>query len=131
MSEGMWNEAIDRMLTRVRDTAGRVKEEGFPHWAHLETGEWVTTADGDWTGGYWIGMLWLAVRATGESQYQSWAEPLTDRLRARITPRPSSSRFPSTTAAPWARFSMACRPPRTLLCGPLDDWQRSMRPPFG
>ena len=53
MSEGTWNEAIDRILTRVRDTAGRVKD-GFPHWAHPDSGAWTTTRDGDWTGGYWI-----------------------------------------------------------------------------
>ena len=54
-----WSQAIDRMLARAQDTAARVKE-GFPHWADPETGEWTTTPDGDWTGGHWIGMLWLA-----------------------------------------------------------------------
>ncbi len=59
MDAGAWNEAIDRMLMRVRDTAGRVGD-GFPHWADPESGQWTVTADGDWTGGFWVAMLWLA-----------------------------------------------------------------------
>ena len=52
MSDQRWSEAIDRMLTRVRDTSSRVRS-GFPHWADPDTGEWTTTPDGDWTGGYY------------------------------------------------------------------------------
>ena len=48
MAGGPWGEAIDRVLSRIRDTAGRVKDR-FPHWADPETGQWTTTADGDWT----------------------------------------------------------------------------------
>src|SRR3989442_1117353 len=58
MTNDSWSQAIDRMLARVQDTMARVKE-GFPHWADPETGQWTTTPDGDWTGGYWIGMLWI------------------------------------------------------------------------
>jgi unsaturated chondroitin disaccharide hydrolase len=59
------SEAIDRMLARIQDTAVRVKD-GFPHWADPETGRWQTTPDGDWTGGYWVGMRWLAAAGTGD-----------------------------------------------------------------
>jgi unsaturated chondroitin disaccharide hydrolase len=52
----VWKEAIERMLVRVRDTAERVADS-FPHWADPESGEWTVTADGDWTGGFWVGML--------------------------------------------------------------------------
>jgi unsaturated chondroitin disaccharide hydrolase len=79
----VWQEAIDRMLVRVRDSAERVGD-GFPHWADPETGEWTVTADGDWTGGFWVGMLWLACRGTGEERYRQWAEEWARRLRARI-----------------------------------------------
>jgi unsaturated chondroitin disaccharide hydrolase len=78
-----WNEAIERMLVRVRDTAERVGD-GFPHWADPESGEWTVTGDGDWTGGFWVGMLWLARRGTGEERYRQWAEKWAKRLRARI-----------------------------------------------
>jgi unsaturated chondroitin disaccharide hydrolase len=89
-----WGEAIDRMLVRIQDTAARVME-GFPHWADPATGEWTTTPDGDWTGGYWAGMLWLAATATGDARYRSWAEPLAERLRSRIDAQTVFKSFPA------------------------------------
>ena len=83
MEAGAWNEAIDRMLTRVRDTAGRVGD-GFPHWADPESGRWTVTADGDWTGGFWVAMLWLACHGTGEERYRGWARQWAARMRPRI-----------------------------------------------
>jgi len=83
MESGRWNEAIDRMLARVRDTAGRVGE-GFPHWADSESGHWTVTADGDWTGGFWVAMLWLAYHGTGDERYRRWAEQWAARMRPRI-----------------------------------------------
>lgn len=94
MSAPRWDNAIDRMVTRIRDTAGRVRE-GFPHWADPETGQWTTTRDGDWTGGYWIGMLWLAATATGDPRYRAWAEPLAERLRAHIDAETVFKSFPA------------------------------------
>src|SRR6202035_2358259 len=83
MEPAVWNEAIDRMLTRLRDTAGRVGES-FPHWADPQSGRWTVTADGDWTGGFWVAMLWLACRGTGEERYGLWARQWAPRLRRRI-----------------------------------------------
>jgi UvrD-like helicase C-terminal domain len=48
----MWTEAIGRMQKRMEDTRRRVGS-AYPHWADPETGAWTTTADGDWTGGFW------------------------------------------------------------------------------
>jgi unsaturated chondroitin disaccharide hydrolase len=89
-----WSEAIDRVLLRIQDTAARVTD-GFPHWADPETGQWTTTPDGDWTGGYWIGMLWLAAAATGDARYRSWAAPLAERLRTRIDAETVFKSFPA------------------------------------
>ena len=83
MKTETWNEAIDRMLTRVRDTAARIGD-GFPHWADPESGQWTTTDDGDWTGGFWVAMLWLACQDTGEERYRRWARQWAARLRPRI-----------------------------------------------
>ena len=94
MTNDSWSQAIDRMLARVQDTMARVKE-GFPHWADPETGRWTTTPDGDWTGGYWIGMLWLAATATGDARYRAGAEPLAERLRARISAETVFKSFPA------------------------------------
>ena len=88
-----WTGAIDRMLSRIQDTAGRVKD--FPHWADPETGQWTTTPDGDWTGGCWIGQLWLAAALTGEPRYRAWAEPFVERLRARIDAQTVFKSFPA------------------------------------
>src|SRR2546429_382381 len=94
MTNDSWSQAIDRMLARVQDTMARVKE-GFPHWADPETGQWTATPDGDWTGGYWIGMLWLAATATGDARYRAGAEPLAERLRTRISAETVFKSFPA------------------------------------
>jgi unsaturated chondroitin disaccharide hydrolase len=94
MTNDSWSQAIDRMLARVQDTMAR-GNEGFPHWADPETGQWTTTPDGDWTGGYWIGMLWLAATATGDARYRAGAEPLAERLRARIGAETVFKSFPA------------------------------------
>lgn len=38
-------------------------ETGFPHFADMHTGEWTRSPDGDWTGGFFVGQLWLAAAA--------------------------------------------------------------------
>jgi len=93
VSAEIWNNAIERMLGRMKDTAGRVGER-FPHWANTDTGEWVTTPDGDWTGGYWVGMHWLAHRATGDAKYRRYAEAWVERLRPRIAAQTIFKGFP-------------------------------------
>lgn len=94
MSDGRWSEAIERMLVRVNDTAARVGKE-FPHWADPATGEWTTTPHGDWTGGFWIGMLWLAAAATGDRRYRVLAAPYAECLRARIDAQTVFKAFPA------------------------------------
>ncbi len=93
MATSVWSEAIDRMLVRMRDTAARVKDR-FPHWADPETGEWRTTDDGDWTGGYWVGMHWLAATATGDARYRAWAEAMLPRLGDRVGVQTVFKSFP-------------------------------------
>lgn len=59
MSRNDFLSARARMLERIaqtRDTA----TNGLPHWANTETGQWTFTPDGDWTGGAFVGELWLA-----------------------------------------------------------------------
>src|ERR671933_2034991 len=83
MSRQQWDEASERMLARIRESAQAVGER-FPHWANADSGEWTTTADGDWTGGYFPGMLWLAHRRTGDEEYRRLARPFVERLRGRL-----------------------------------------------
>src|SRR5205807_9576663 len=51
MPPSFWQAALDKMLKRVDQTGPQLKG-AFPHYAQ-PTGEWVTTPDGDWTGGFW------------------------------------------------------------------------------
>lgn len=82
MDAGIWTEATERMMGRIDDTVARVTE-GFPHYADPQTGEWTPSEAGDWTGGFWNGMLWLAYAATKEQKYLDWAERWTELLRPR------------------------------------------------
>jgi hypothetical protein len=65
-----------RLLKRVATTAAQPLD-GFPFSADPETGEWVTTPDGAWTGGFWIGGLWHVDA--------SLAEHWLARLRPRVS----------------------------------------------
>lgn len=77
--------ALDRMLTRIETTLAG-DEVGFPHVADPATGRWTRTADGDWSAGFWPGLLWLAAARNGEDHLRraaaSWAERLRPRARS-------------------------------------------------
>ena len=77
-----WSAALERMRGRVSRTAERAPA-GFPHFADPATGAWTCSPAGDWTGGFWNGMLWLSAFATGEARFRRWAETWTERLRPR------------------------------------------------
>ena len=61
-------EARRRILTRIDGTAAEVEGRGFPHAADGAAGRWEIKPDGSWTGGFWVGLNWLAHRATGEAR---------------------------------------------------------------
>lgn len=48
-----------RLLARADQTVA-AGLPGLPHHADVRTGEWTTSPDGDWTGGHFVGQLWLA-----------------------------------------------------------------------
>lgn len=82
MTDPLWRAGLDRMLRRV-DATGASVIEGFPHYADPATGTWTTSPAGDWTGGFWCGMSWLAAHATGDKRYRDWALGGAERLRSR------------------------------------------------
>ena len=82
MPDSVWQKALDRMAKRVDQTGPQLKG-AFPHHADPVTGEWTTPPDGDWTGGFWPGMCWLAARSTGGARYRRWAGEWAERLRPR------------------------------------------------
>ena len=77
-------DAIALMLQRVDDTLDQV-EVGVPHWADTDTGTWHLTPDGDWTGGAWVGQLWLAHHLTGEERYLEAARRYLGVISSRAT----------------------------------------------
>jgi unsaturated chondroitin disaccharide hydrolase len=73
--------AADAIVARGQQTAQR-PADGFPHYADMNTGEWTYSPDGDWTGGFFVGQLWLAA-ATGAGTIElaaEWAEKLRPRI---------------------------------------------------
>src|SRR6266436_76128 len=84
MSARDWDAALQRMLGRI-DATGSQITNGFPHYGDPATGRWTTSPAGDWTGGFWNGLCWLAAHATGKDPYREWASAWTERLRPRAT----------------------------------------------
>jgi unsaturated chondroitin disaccharide hydrolase len=78
----IWQTALDQMVNRM-DAMGPQLRGAFPHYADPVRGEWTTTPDGDWTGGFWPGMCWLAAKSTGGARYRRWAGEWVERLRPR------------------------------------------------
>jgi unsaturated chondroitin disaccharide hydrolase len=73
--------ATDAIVSRTQQTAARASH-GFPHYADMQTGEWTYSPDGDWTGGFFVGQLWLAA-ASGLGDHDAaarWAEKLRPRI---------------------------------------------------
>lgn len=83
MPNALWENALARMQRRITDTA-LANLNGFPQVADSQTGRWATVADGDWTGGFWAGLLWLAHFRSGDDRLRHQAEHWTERLRPRI-----------------------------------------------
>ena len=83
MSNRSWDSSLTRILARIDQTATEV-QNGFPHYADANTGQWTTSTAGDWTGGFWNGMLWQAYAATNDPRYRELARAYTERLRNRI-----------------------------------------------
>jgi unsaturated chondroitin disaccharide hydrolase len=76
--------AIAGLIRRVDETLAEAGGR-FPVSADPESGAWTWAEDGEWCGGFWTGLLWLAAAATGEERLVGAAGGATDRLRARMT----------------------------------------------
>ena len=70
---------VERQIRRAPDA--------FPH--VTESGRWVTTRDGWWTGGFWIGQLWLLWKVTGDPALRS----ALDRYLSLLAPRWQADEF--------------------------------------
>ncbi len=79
----LFADAIRRMLRRIDVTAAAIGTQ-FPLSADPVGGVWMTAPDGRWTGGFWVGQLWLALQATADSKYRALAEAALARLEVRL-----------------------------------------------
>ena len=74
--------AIEAMCSHIEATAATVTN-GFPHYGNPADGSWTTSPSGDWTGGFWNGMLWLAAHGTRDERYREAAHRWTRALAER------------------------------------------------
>lgn len=73
--------ALDVIVDRVSETLEEM-DDSFPFVADPETGEWDTTDDGNWCGGHWIGLLWIAsdVRPADADRFERAARAYTETM---------------------------------------------------
>lgn len=74
--------AVPVVINKIRATASRL-HDSFPHVTSAERGPWIAHDPRrwpqgewnieDWTTGFWPGLLWIAYRETGDSQYRDRA----------------------------------------------------------
>jgi unsaturated chondroitin disaccharide hydrolase len=65
----------------VKKVEKSIKLKDFPH--ITESGKWITTKDGYWTGGFWVSLLWQVYKITGDEKYKSEAYKWTKMLESR------------------------------------------------
>lgn len=91
MSATDFNNILDRCLKKTDSLLAFMKDE-YPRFPHtVRKGKWYTSGDdewnrlvnGYWTGGFWVGMLYIAHHLTGNEEYQRWAR----RWMAHLKPR--------------------------------------------
>lgn len=73
------SEGLSLLVARTGSMLDQIGDN-FPYFADPETGDWQVTDDGNWCGGHWIGMLWLAHEQTGKDQFANAAERFTDAM---------------------------------------------------
>jgi unsaturated chondroitin disaccharide hydrolase len=77
-----WNNILSYAVKKVEKS---IKLKDFPH--ITENGKWITTKDGYWTGGFWVGLLWYAYKITYDEKYRieayKWAKRLESRKKDR------------------------------------------------
>lgn len=91
---GIERRHMEAIITRVDRMMERVGDE-FPYYADPETGEWVTTPDGDWCSAHWIGLLWLAGKHSETPQkYETTAREF---LSTAVDQMPANTMFRGLT----------------------------------
>ncbi|MGW6330821.1 glucuronyl hydrolase [Nocardia rhamnosiphila] len=82
MTDSRYTAAIDALLERIDSTAEQTSGR-FPHYGDIESGDWITTADGNWTGGFWGGLAALGFAGSGEECLSRLADEITEQILPR------------------------------------------------
>lgn len=91
MNNTDFNSVLDGCITKT-DALLLDMKDAYPRFPHtVRNGKWYTSGDdewnrlvnGYWTGGFWIGMLYLAHHLTGKEEHLRWAR----RWMAHLKPR--------------------------------------------
>lgn len=78
---GLVTRALDLIDIRLLRADGI--SEGFPHYADPQSGEWTLSPNGDWTGGFFVGLLWLSAHRTRDPLRLAIARAWSERLQSR------------------------------------------------
>ena len=73
--------ALDACVETTRRNLGHL--DGFPYWT--EQGRWLTEQRGRWTGGHWLGIIWMAYLRTRDPALLEAAYAWSRRLEPRKT----------------------------------------------
>lgn len=76
--------SMEALVARVDETLAETGD-AFPYVSDPDTGAWETTRGGNWCGGHWIGLLWLAAEDANEpaatDRFETAARSHTETLR--------------------------------------------------
>ncbi|MFN8677856.1 MAG: glycoside hydrolase family 88 protein [Thermomicrobiales bacterium] len=81
MTQSRYADALDACVATTWRNLARL--EGFPYWT--EHGRWLTEPRGRWTGGHWLGIIWMAYLRTGDPALLDAAYAWSRRLEPRKT----------------------------------------------
>jgi unsaturated chondroitin disaccharide hydrolase len=81
MTQTRYADALDACVATTRHNLARL--DGFPYWT--EQGRWLTEQRGRWTGGHWLGIIWMAYLRTGDPALLEAAYAWSRRLEPRKT----------------------------------------------
>ncbi len=94
------DEALGLVRQRVRSTLAEVaRKDIFPHAAPSATGDWQGTRQGQWTSGFWAGVLWHEFALSGRGEDRETAEAWTVRLAPHVDRRTHDIGFVFSSSA--------------------------------
>ena len=85
MPTSPFEEALGLVRQRIKSTLAQVAHDDiFPHAAPCATGIWKGTRAGQWTSGFWAGLLWHEFALSRHGEDRETAEAWTVRLSPHV-----------------------------------------------